>query len=191
MESRYIGLRFGMLTVISIADAKTYKKGDHYRKLARYNVLCDCGNTTVVFGQDLRSGKTRSCNQDLCRLHYVDRYMPAFNAVVKGYKDSASKRGYIFDLTHNDVFRITKEACYYCGIVESQTRRIKSGKYMSEYSYNGIDRVNNSLGYTLNNVVACCGACNVAKNNMSQSDFINLCKRIAKRHYITLLAIAL
>lgn len=36
----------------------------------------------------------------------------------------------------------------------------------------GLDRVDSSRGYELDNVVPCCTRCNKAKNNMSQASFI-------------------
>lgn len=47
------GLRFGRLLVISVADNRN--------KMTRWNCLCDCGKTTVVFGNSLRRGLTQSC----------------------------------------------------------------------------------------------------------------------------------
>lgn len=37
---------------------------------------------------------------------------------------------------------------------------------------NGIDRVDNSKGYTSDNCVPCCWACNNAKKNNSSSEFL-------------------
>ena len=48
------GQKFGRLTVISRAEND---KNKHPRWLCR----CDCGNTCVVLGENLRSGHTRSC----------------------------------------------------------------------------------------------------------------------------------
>lgn len=36
---------------------------------------------------------------------------------------------------------------------------------------NGIDRVDSSKGYTVENSVACCKYCNTAKNTMTESEF--------------------
>lgn len=48
-----VGKRFGKLTVVAEAD----KQG---RRLC-YLCKCDCGNETVVLGESLRAGKTKSC----------------------------------------------------------------------------------------------------------------------------------
>lgn len=47
------GKRFGRLVVVSRAENKG--------QLSRWNCVCDCGNTTVVYSNNLRRGYTQSC----------------------------------------------------------------------------------------------------------------------------------
>lgn len=50
------GQRFGRLVVISYnEEVSKQKKGPHW------NCICDCGNEKVVWGSDLKRGKTQSC----------------------------------------------------------------------------------------------------------------------------------
>lgn len=53
-----VGLRFGMLAVISKADDYVTSAG---RRYARWNCACDCGKNKVVRGTHLTSGATVSC----------------------------------------------------------------------------------------------------------------------------------
>jgi hypothetical protein len=46
------------------------------------------------------------------------------------------------------------------------------------FIYNGIDRVDNSIGYEMGNVVTCCVVCNLMKRCHSHSDFISHCRAI-------------
>ena len=48
-----IGIKVGLLTVISRAITKPGE--------ARWNCTCDCGNTSIVSGRNLRSGNVKSC----------------------------------------------------------------------------------------------------------------------------------
>ena len=41
------------------------------------------------------------------------------------------------------------------------------------YTYNGIDRKDNNLGYEKANCVPCCKRCNQMKNDMTMDEFIN------------------
>jgi hypothetical protein len=43
-----------------------------------------------------------------------------------------------------------------------------------------LDRIDNNKTYLKDNVVPCCKRCNVAKNNMTQTEFISLCIKIVK-----------
>lgn len=52
-KEKYIGKRFGFLTVIDFYEMKNYR---HY-----WRCLCDCGNEIIVRGQNLTNGNTQSC----------------------------------------------------------------------------------------------------------------------------------
>ena len=46
--------------------------------------------------------------------------------------------------------------------------------------YSGLDRINNEVGYTRQNVVPCCIICNRAKNSMPFKDFIDWINRLTQ-----------
>ena len=82
---------------------------------------------------------------------------------IEKYKRSAKERGYEWELSDNEFFKLLKQPCAYCG----GTSKI------------GIDRVDNSKGYTKENSVPCCKDCNYMKHRQSREDFIKNCKRVA------------
>lgn len=53
-----IGMQFGRWTVQSRADDYIKPNGNH---VARWNCLCSCGNSGIVNGESLKSGKSQSC----------------------------------------------------------------------------------------------------------------------------------
>ena len=53
-----IGHKYGRLTVINEAPRYTMKSGD---SKVMWNCICECGNTSVVAANNLRSGTTTSC----------------------------------------------------------------------------------------------------------------------------------
>jgi hypothetical protein len=67
-----------------------------------------------------------------------------------------------FLLTEKDFYELQKSSCYICG-----------KEYSELYHTNGIDRVDNTKGYLLDNCKSCCGDCNFMKNKYSYDDFIN------------------
>jgi len=44
----------------------------------------------------------------------------------------------------------------------------------------GIDRINSTLGYVLDNVTACCSICNTMKFTLNVDDFLNHVYKIAE-----------
>lgn len=93
-------------------------------------------------------------------------------SLYKRYSNGAKDRGYEFNLSTDTFQRLIRSDCLYCGIGPKQ----KIGKI----TYNGIDRLNNNLGYDIENCMACCGTCNKMKGTMDREEFENHLIRIAK-----------
>jgi 5-methylcytosine-specific restriction endonuclease McrA len=105
---------------------------------------------------------------------YKDRAIAVQNRLYAIYKWGAKKRDYAFDLTKEEFSSIVYSRCHYCNRLPSNIFLFEE----TEYHYNGIDRVNNDLGYVSGNVVACCKRCNQAKNNMGYKEFRELVRDI-------------
>lgn len=177
------GERYGMLVAKSPTDKK--RNGNIV-----WNVVCDCGKTTQVSIQHLRQGNTKSCGCSSLAMQmansgrvFKDREMAAFNLTYADYKQGAKKRGYSFEITKTEFYDISQQPCHYCGDTLSNTKKVVY-KLGGEFKYNGLDRVDNTKGYTLDNVVPCCGICNVMKMTLEYDDFIDRIHRIAERHSI-------
>jgi len=96
------------------------------------------------------------------------------NNLFAKYQQSAKIRGLIFNLQLEEFKQITSLGCYYCGRPPSN-RTAKRGRCLI---YNGVDRVNNSIGYVLENCVPCCKMCNVSKLNFSKEEFFSWIKEV-------------
>lgn len=68
-------------------------------------------------------------------------------------KSRAKQRKLEWNLTEEQYSELRKQRCHYC-----------QGK-LNETSV-GLDRINNNLGYTLENVLPCCGNCNRIRSNI-------------------------
>jgi len=89
------------------------------------------------------------------------------------YINKAANRGLIFELTKDEFLDITSKPCHYCGVASSIT--VKNHACCTTdgfYVCNGVDRVDSSKGYTLDNVVPCCTQCNIAKLNKNIAEFL-------------------
>lgn len=92
-------------------------------------------------------------------------------------KSNAKLRGLEFSLTLEEFINLCSSSCYYCNCIPKTKMKRSCNFYR-----NGIDRINNDIGYTLNNCVTCCVTCNYMKRNMSYNDFINHIHLISKIH---------
>lgn len=119
----------------------------------------------------------------LKRYGHKDRAEPARNSLYHNYRRNAAARGLPFELTRPQFDILTSGECFYCGGVPSQVvrnGRMTSGD-RSKYTYNGIDRMDNSVGYIIGNCVSCCNTCNKMKRANDVDLFINHAIKIAER----------
>jgi len=148
---------------------------------ARWLCRCDCGKEKIVTGFILRQGQTKSCGclktesskENLKRAHAARNLASGRaerNRMLGQYRRSAKLHQFSFDLTEEEFDDLTQHPCYYCGSIGSAHWWSKSPN--GPYIANGIDRVDNSKGYSMTNCVACCRTCNMAKRTMASEEFI-------------------
>lgn len=101
---------------------------------------------------------------------------PVIRKLLYKYQLSAEKRGYSFDIDYSFFTYLTQQNCYYCGTEPSGREFSKSGH---EYIFNGLDRLDNNKGYSVENVVPCCKVCNAMKSNTSYDQFVKQIQTIA------------
>ena len=89
---------------------------------------------------------------------------PAKTVLLCSYKQSARARSYAWALTREQFVALTMQACAYCGIAPSQVTRTESG---DTYIHSGVDRKDNTEGYSIDNCLPCCTTCNRAKGSMT------------------------
>lgn len=167
-----LGKVFAYLTVVdSIYDEE--------KKQLFWLCKCRCGNEKLVrtIGAQLKTGKTKSCG---CfrrgRLEYGES---AFNRLFDTYRRRSLEKGFSFDLSKEEFREMTSENCFYCGLEPKQKAAKGMGICYGEYLYNGIDRIDSKKGYSKDNIVPCCGQCNVAKNDYSYEEFLIWAKRLS------------
>lgn len=181
--SREIDLKdtiFGRLKVIGKSDVrKIYTGGQYIRK---WKCVCICGNRVLVGGQSLRTGNAQSCGclqkEKASLAGKATRKEGTASRVMYGAcKQAALRRKLSFEITYDNYMALTQTNCVYCG-------RKPFAKYITKhgdiFTYNGIDRLDNNKGYTLDNSVTCCWDCNRMKGTLTVTEFIEQCKRILK-----------
>lgn len=165
------GRKFGKLKALRQVETEITPKG---RRHTRWLFRCACGNEKIIRTRNVINMGHTSCG---CQRIYTDKSIPNFNALYANYKKRAKERSLEFTLTKTEFNNLTKQNCHYCNKEPLQ-------KYSTEtdtpYLYNGLDRIDNNKGYTIENSVPCCSKCNYAKHTQSKDEFLNMIKTIYK-----------
>ena len=166
-----VGTRFGKLVVVSL---DSYKQKGKKQRISFWYCKCDCGGEKVVCLQNLRRGHTKSCG---CYKPYKKPLGYASEtSLINSYIRQATKRNLTFELTRSEAHKLFTSNCYYCNIEPKQIHNPRS-RNNGVFIYNGIDRIDNNKGYVIDNVVSCCGMCNISKHNRTYEFYLNWIKQ--------------
>lgn len=159
-----VGQKFGNLTVLEDAGLEPTSSGKNQRM---WLCIDDRGFTKKIRTAELTSNRRTS----LCVPKGEEA---AFWVHYSSYKLGAENRNLPFELTYEQFKKLTIKNCIYCN--QEPSRKITK----VDLKLNGIDRIDNSKGYTLSNSASCCKQCNFAKGNMKIIDWIEFLERIQK-----------
>ena len=167
-----VGQKFGRLTIVR------FDRVDKFRKIV-WLCKCDCGNEHFATTDILRRGNTKSCGcyRDTFKLLPGDE--GSFNTTYSQYEANSRNRGYAFSLSKDEFRKITSKSCIYCGSKpKPYFAKNRAVVKVVPYFCNGIDRVDNSVGYEYSNCVSCCDLCNYMKRSMTADDFLTHVNKI-------------
>lgn len=169
------GQRFGRLTALKVV--KRQRRGTTVELV--WLCQCECGNqkrvkrTSLGISVNSCGCLRREVTRDRGKKNKGQRALPsgiaAKNKLFDKYRRQASARGLEFSITLEEFSYITQQTCHYCGTPPKQITNEKGSN--GQYTYNGIDRVDNNEGYRVGNCVPCCGTCNKAKLSMTEDEF--------------------
>jgi hypothetical protein len=151
------------------------EKNEELEKNGSKEKICiSCPRLFIPFltQHKIMSMKCQKCHnyvvkQDEQRINRIRNYREErfrnINQLYKDYNKSAKRRNHSFDLDLEKFKVLALSECHYCD-------------YYKEGEVNGIDRVNNDLGYTMDNCVTCCYTCNKMKRYYHPLYFVQTCK---------------
>ena len=174
------GQQFNSLTTIS------YDNGN-------WNCICVCGNKTSVITHHLVCGNTKSCGclkTEKSKLNIRQAikqqtiYDPKISSARKLWRNYCCNSDGEYSFSFDHFYKLTQKNCFYCnGEPNNHFNGFKYKKDASQYAkdngyftYNGLDRVDNSLPHILDNVVSCCITCNRAKCDRTIDQFYSYIK---------------
>lgn len=139
-----------------------YNKGDASKK---YSIKClRCENVIQSCAEAVRS----PCKK--CSYSKSGDQQDLRKQIYYKYKYNADLRRLLFDIDYEHFCKMISSDCFYCGCKPSSVWK-SNRKTNNQIIYNGIDRVENSIGYNHDNCVPCCTFCNRFKKDMSLDTF--------------------
>lgn len=181
-KSPKIGQIFGKLTVINRSDKK-----DRWGTVF-YFCKCDCGGFITIDSKGLLHNKYPSCGCSLSERAQLrvrsEEGSVSWKILYGRYERGAKERGLEFKLLFDKFIDICSENCFYCNIVPIEWNSYKNTNIVNENTKkrqtircNGIDRVNNKVGYRVDNCVPCCSHCNWIKGRLTLSTWLSSIER--------------
>lgn len=162
-KEQYIGTKLNKLVLLEVFNDKS----GHIKA----RCLCDCGKEKITTFLRWFRGGCKSCGCILSESMMINDQDYAKTTLFNTYKSSARRKKLEFSLTKEEIFHLANMNCYYCGDNPRQIKRFRG-------YYNGIDRVDSSRGYVLDNCVPCCTICNYFKNKFTEEFFLNHVNKI-------------
>jgi hypothetical protein len=162
----FTGQKFGLLTAIQ-------PTGLYRGSFQIWDFRCQCGKIVRRVPADVRAvvarGHIAACPDCRKPSRTLDTDETVIRRIYHQYQNGARRRHLEFSLTIDELKVLIAGNCYYCGAQPS--RHYQRGPKSHSLLVNGIDRMNNAIGYTTENVVSCCWRCNRAKCDMPLSDW--------------------
>ncbi len=164
----YTGQKIGMLLILEKTN-KTKRIGKENMPI--YIGQCECGIIKEVNHNTLKKGNKIGLSCGCKHQKYYKRgenKKPEFSQIFCRYQIEAKLRNLTFSIPKELFVEMLQQNCYYCEKIP-QPAGLYFGKRIF---YNGIDRVDNDIGYELDNIVTCCKTCNIKKKATSKSMII-------------------
>ena len=184
MKKELIGQIFGRLIVIEDVYIKINGKNKLRRKCK-----CICGKEIITNTDKLISGHTKSCgciNRENGKI--LAKKMNKAWTKYSPIEASARRvhKGRYDDMSFNEFYDMSQLNCFYCNAAPNNNanwaRNDKKASLTSKdnanFIYNGIDRIDSSLGHIKGNCVPACKFCNYSKSNMTLDEFKSFIKRL-------------
>lgn len=183
------GNRYDKLVVLKFSHWELRKNNKEGKEVRREFWLCqcDCGKQkAIVKGSFTHGTKSCGCAKIDSNIRYSkvrkDTNQSA-KVLYRRYAFDAKKRNYPFELNLQQFMEITSKDCYLCGEKPSRTVKNKAEHtiQVKPYIYNGIDRLDNNVGYIYSNCQPCCRECNVSKMDIDIRTYIAKMRKIISR----------
>lgn len=169
----HAGKKYNKWTVI------TYIGPDKRSKDAVWLCKCDCGIEKELKINNLITGKSRQCTACALKPRIYKDILPEvmWNLILK----RAKRKQHEIDITREEAEELYLKQNRLCSLSALPISFAESGTdYLKGNQTASLDRIDSKKGYVKGNVQWVHKSVNLMKNTLNQSQFINICKLIAR-----------
>lgn len=163
------GEKYEMLTVIRPLSLQEKKQKGYKNTGGFYLCKCDCGKDVIILASRLKNKRSKSCGCIKLNLE------ANLNQLYNEYFYRTRKNKIEFTLTKYEFKDIVTQNCFYCDELPNQ---ITGDRHGEKIIHHGIDRIDSSIGYTIENSRPCCEQCNRMKLDYTEKEFLTKVKKI-------------
>lgn len=167
------GQKFGKLTALNRVGDTGHNKG------AKWSFKCECGSIKEIAGISVRSGLTTSCG-----CFRRDKMFLGFEEISKSYwsrvEHGAKIRNLAMEITIEQAWNIFLNQNRKCALTGLELCFVRDYTTKCIQQTASLDRINNSIGYTIENIRWLHKDVNLMKNNYTDEEYIYFCKKVAE-----------
>lgn len=169
-SSDFSGKKFGLWTVLRRSD----EKSTGTKRRTQWVCKCECGSEHLVERCNLIKGTSEGCW--LCRRNVINaQYFPRI--WYRKLKEQAKCRGHVFSITELELWEIWVKQDGKCKLTDMPIEISKNYKSTTA----SVDRIDNSKGYTEDNVWFIHKHVNMMKFKYDVDYFFEMCQRVVDK----------
>lgn len=179
-SNEWIGRRFGNRVVVAL-------EGRNSHGYYRWRVRCDCGSEAIVQANHLVAGKHQRCLDctNKAQTGSGSKAWKGFGAVSSTaysfFKASADHRGIAWNITIEDIAGLYEKQGGRCAL-SGAPLRFRAGWQYKRFGNASLDRKDSSRGYEPDNIQLVTSDINFAKQQLSNDEFVELCRSVVVFH---------
>lgn len=189
-EKDYTGQRYGMLVAIRFTGKTASSPSGATKRI--WLLRCDCGKEVEKTTQSLCNWQSKpEHKRDSAHCGCKNKH-GAYSIAYEIYRAEYSDG----DISFEKFLELSQQDCFHCGskVCESGSNKVRraikvvDGKRTTtdnvacSFQYHGLDRIDNTKGHTLDNVVPCCWSCNNLRGSRELSKFMEHLNKIVKNY---------
>lgn len=166
------GKRFGKLIVLSDTGRRKSKR-------PIWKCKCDCGKEVEVLGKYLLVGDTKSCGcYNKGNAHNRTGFKQLGGSYFSHVKINAKRRGIPFEITAKEAYNLLENQGFKCVLTDEPINLVWNYHDDGKKQTASLDRIDNTKGYSKNNIQWVHKKINIMRNALDLSEFKVWCSKV-------------